>query len=207
MNKQRPTKAIRDLIAAVPTTSQLPWWEWDIMKNRVIAGPQKVSMLGYDPVDFEGAGYQAYTDLLHPEDYVRAMDAMRRHLNGRATLYETDYRIRRKSGEYTWYMDRGAVLEWDSAGRPLFLRGIVLDLGPELREKAHDDAVIRAIRLVLPNAGGVPVSVCAECGRLRHGTNDWVEVTADFVAGLPAEVSHGLCPDCYEEQMKALNEE
>jgi hypothetical protein len=196
MNRERPNEAIRELIANAPAAQQLPWWEWDIVSNRVVAGPCKITMLGYDPADFENAGYQAYTDLLHPDDHERAMQAMRDHLEGRASLYEIDYRIRRVSGDYTWYMDRGAILQRGPDGSPLVLRGVVLDLGPALREMARDDAVVEAVRQILPIKSGVPVAVCAECGKLRYRRHEWVEVTPDFVAGLPAEVSHSLCPEC-----------
>jgi PAS domain S-box-containing protein len=196
MSREKLNPAVRELIATVPETRQLPWWEWDLLSNRVTAGAQKITMLGYAPADFEGAGYQAYTALLHPEDYERTMQAMRDHLEGRAPLYEIDYRILRRTGDYTWYMDRGAILERTADGRPVLLRGVVLDLGPTLRDRAHDDAVVEAIRQTLSSESGAPMSVCAECGRLRYGEDEWIEITPDLLTGLSMEISHSLCPQC-----------
>ena len=193
---KRPSVEIRRLIEEVPASQQLPWWEWNVAENRVVASPRKVTMLGYDAAAFNEAGYQAYMALVHPDDYERTMDAMRDHLEGRALLYEIDYRIRRQSGEYTWYMDRGAILQRSDEGAPLMLRGVVIDLGTQLSVRAGEDAVVTAIRQALPSATGAPLSVCAQCGRLRYGQQEWVEVPADVTAGFPAEVSHGLCPEC-----------
>jgi hypothetical protein len=48
--------------------SDFAWWEWGISHNAVITNDLKVPMLGYDPSVFRNKGYEAYTDLLHPED-------------------------------------------------------------------------------------------------------------------------------------------
>lgn len=39
------------------------------------------------------------TDLLHPDDYPKAMEAMKDHLYGKASVYEVEYRIRTKTGK------------------------------------------------------------------------------------------------------------
>ena len=89
--------------------SPFPWWEWDVAGNVVKASPLKVEMLGYCFEDFRGKGYQAYTDLLHPDDFERTMQAMRDLLEGRAPIYLVDYRIHARDGSWRWYMDRGSV--------------------------------------------------------------------------------------------------
>jgi PAS domain-containing protein len=88
--------------------------------------------------------------LVHSDDYERTMQAMRDHLSGRRPLYEIDYRIRTASGAYTWYMDRGIITLRDADGRPLQLRGIVLDLGADVHAMAGDAAVVDVIRGALP---------------------------------------------------------
>ena len=79
-------------------SSAFAWWEWDIPANRVTSNDKKVEMLGRRPEDFRNAGYQAFTDLLHPDDHERTMRAMRDYLEGRASLYQIDYRILRADG-------------------------------------------------------------------------------------------------------------
>lgn len=192
-----PSQRAKELIRSVRTSDQLAWWEWSIPDNVVDASPKKIEMLGYDYAHFENAGYEAYTNLLHPDDYERVMEAMRAHLEGRAELYDVDYRIRAKSGEYVWYMDRGAVIDYSANGEPLLLRGIVLNLGPEFHAAAGDDAVVESIRRSLPTSGETDHAVvCAQCGRLGYGIDDWIALGRDVDNGLSGRINHTLCPDC-----------
>lgn len=56
------------------------------------------------------------------------MKAMIDHLEGKATVYEVEYRIKAKDGSYKWYYDRGKITQYDENGKPLFLAGIVFDI-------------------------------------------------------------------------------
>jgi PAS domain S-box-containing protein len=189
---------VRQLLDKVCQNSQFAWWEWDIDRNIVTASPLKVEMLGYRHEDFVDAGYQAYTDLLHPSDYERTMQAMRDHLEGRAPLYQVDYRIKRADGRYTWYMDRGCILERHADGSPALLRGIVVDLGAELSRHVSDEAVVALVRQALPCAGGGPdlVHLCSSCHRLQIGEGAWVTVGERFAAAFPTTISHCICREC-----------
>lgn len=191
------TRRAYDLFKEINVTNQLPWWEWDMSSNKVTVSPLKVQMIGYDPEDFIDVGYQSFTELLHPEDFPKAMKAMRDHLDGKADLYQIDYRIKKKTGEYTWYFDRGAIIERSSDGAPLLLRGVVLDLGPELQRLSHDDAVVEAIKNILPKKETEsPIVICTECGKMKIDTSQWIEVGKNFQKGFPAETSHALCHPC-----------
>ncbi|TWI62663.1 PAS domain-containing protein [Desulfobotulus alkaliphilus] len=179
--------------------SQFAWWEWDIRINRVICNDLKVTMLGYDPKDFTDVGYQAFTELLHPMDFERTMQAMRDHLENRAPLYQIDYRILKKDGTYTWYMDRGYAIDRDENNKPLRLRGIVVNLGLEMEEKAKDAGYLSQIRQRLPSpASGAEhiVTLCSVCQRFRIEELLWVRVPHEFDQAFPERISHGICPDC-----------
>jgi PAS domain S-box-containing protein len=125
--EQRLTQA-RERLDLALSAGNLAWWEMDCRTGRVVFNERKPIMLGYAPEDFTDAHYTAFTDLLHPDDHEQAMDAMRRHLSGERDLYETEYRIRTKSGSYVWFYDRGSVTQRDDAGHPLRVKGIVFDI-------------------------------------------------------------------------------
>jgi len=110
-------------------TGNLGHWYWDTLTNSVTFNPLKVTALGYDREEIpEQVDYQFFADRLHPEDYERVMEAMRSHLHGKAEVYEAEYRIRTKDGNYRWYYDRGKITQSDGEGKPLFLAGIVFDV-------------------------------------------------------------------------------
>lgn len=104
-------------------------WYWNIKTNRVTFNPLKATTLGYDINELpEKVSYQFFTDKVHPDDYQKTMNAMLEHLQGNKPVYEVEYRIRTKEGQYKWYYDRGKITKRKSDGTPLFLAGIVFDI-------------------------------------------------------------------------------
>ncbi len=102
-------------------------WEWNCETGQVIFNPKKVQVLGYEVSEFSPT-VDAFTNLLHPDDYEPTMEAMRQHLYGRVPAYEAEYRIKTRSGGYKWFYDRGRIVEYGSEGKPRRLTGIVFDI-------------------------------------------------------------------------------
>ena len=107
--------------------SNIAWWEWDIVTQKVIFDPKKATMLGYTVEEFPDNVY-AITDLLHPDDYEATMNHMRAYLEGKTEEWNVIYRIKRRDGTYAWYHDRGRITARDHTGRPLKLIGTVVDV-------------------------------------------------------------------------------
>ena len=92
-------------------TGNLGHWYWNVKTNEVTFNPLKVTTLGFDKSEIPPrVSYQYFTDMLHPEDYQKAMDAMLGHMYRDAGVYEVEYRIRAKDGSYRWYYDRGKAV-------------------------------------------------------------------------------------------------
>jgi len=122
-------------------TGNLGRWYWNFQTNIVTFNPLKVTKLGYDIKDIpERPDYQYFTEKLHPEDYEVAMTAMREHLNGSKSVYETEYRIKTKDGKWRWYYDLGKITKRDEEGKPLLVAGIVFDITErkELQNKLEE---------------------------------------------------------------------
>ncbi len=111
----------------------MSWWEWDMEQNIVKTGEAKHAMLGYTK-DEIAPGYEGYTNLIHPDDYPKAMKAMMDHLQGKAKYYVVKYRIRHKNGNYLWYMDKGGIVSRTESGKPNMLVGIVMNITNEVAE-------------------------------------------------------------------------
>lgn len=110
-------------------TGNLGHWYWEFTTNKVTFNPLKVMTLGYRKEEVpEEVTHQFFTDKLHPDDYDRVMDVMRRHLKGEREVYEVEYRIQTKQGEWKHFYDRGKITRRDEKGNPLFLTGIVFDI-------------------------------------------------------------------------------
>jgi PAS domain S-box-containing protein len=111
----------------------MSWWEWDVETNTVKTGEAKHTMLGYTKEEIAN-GYQGYTNLIHPEDYPKAMNAMREHLEGKKEHYLVEYRIKHKNGHYLWYRDKGGIVSRSENGKPKLLVGIVINITDEKTE-------------------------------------------------------------------------
>ena len=129
LNRELLTEKENEVRLKYSWTGNLGHWYWNIKTNTVTINPLKVTALGYDESEIpEQITYQFFTSMLHPDDYQPTMDAMMNHLYGRSPVYEVEYRIKGKDGEYKWYYDRGRITQYDGDGKPLFLAGIVFDI-------------------------------------------------------------------------------
>ena len=108
----------------------MSWWEWDYENNVVTTGTAKYKMLGYT-IDEIGKGFEAWTKLIHPDDYGKAMDAMIDHLKGKNDNYYVEYRVKHKNGNYLWYRDKGGIVARTENGKPKLLVGIVMNITDE----------------------------------------------------------------------------
>lgn len=116
-------------ILSLPWVGNLGQWYWMVESNQVEFNEKKITNLGYETSDLpEKVGFDFFTSKLHPDDYKRVMDNMRKHLMNLSEAYEVEYRIKAKNGEYVWYYDRGKVTKRDENGKPLIVAGIVFDI-------------------------------------------------------------------------------
>jgi len=130
MNQKDSSKDIKtkERLDLCLSAGNLAWWEMDVKTGKVVFNENKVKMLGYSKKEFTNVDYTAFTDLVHPNDYENMMKAMRDHLEGKKSLYEIEYRIKTKNGNYKWFYDKGSIVEKDKKGNPLFVKGIVIDI-------------------------------------------------------------------------------
>ncbi|MGI6500901.1 MAG: sensor domain-containing diguanylate cyclase [Anaerostipes sp.] len=134
LNGQLLTEREQDTKLEYGWTGNLGHWYWNVKTNSVTFNPLKITTLGYEKSEIpENVTYQFFTDKLHPEDYQKTMDVMMDHLYGKVNVYEVEYRIQTKDGDYKWYYDRGKITKYDEDGKPLFLAGIVFDITEKKR--------------------------------------------------------------------------
>ena len=84
-------------------------------------------MLGYELSELQ-PHVRAWEALVHPDDTPGVMQTLKAHLDGRTDSYETEHRLRHKSGRWVWVLDKGRVIERDADGRALRVCGTHLDV-------------------------------------------------------------------------------
>lgn len=106
----------------------IAWWMMEYPNGAVFFHPKKIRMLGYKDQDMaKFVHYSSFTDLLHPDDYDAAMQAMTDHITGKKELYETEYRIKGKDGKYRKFFDRGKIVAKNKNGE-MAIAGMVIDI-------------------------------------------------------------------------------
>lgn len=118
------------------------------------------AMLGYrDTSDFPDV-LSSWSDLLHPEDKGRTLQAFADHLLDRTgrTPYNVEYRLKRKTGEYRWYRARGTTLR-TREGIPLRVAGSLTDISEEkemmLRVEAISNDAVNAGEWLVGSSGRI----------------------------------------------------
>jgi PAS domain S-box-containing protein len=154
----------------------LAWWELDVETGGVSFHNNKADMLGRPPESFDH--YEDFTELVHPDDHERMMQAMRDRLEDRTERYDVEYRIRRADGSYRWFHDVGGITQRTMTGEPKKVTGVVVDVTrrkeqeQQLRKRAEQLAVLnRIVRHDINNAMGI--------------VNGWLELLRD---DLPPEL-------------------
>ena len=95
-------------------SGNLGHWYWNMKTNPVVFNKLKATTLGYTLEEIpEKVNYLFFTEKLHPDDYQNTMDAMILHMEGKANVYETEYRIQAKDKSWKWFYDRGKITQWD----------------------------------------------------------------------------------------------
>ncbi|HEX2056431.1 MAG TPA: PAS domain-containing protein [Nitrospiraceae bacterium] len=112
-------------------------WDWDIPSGTAVLNDRWADMLGYR-LDELSHHVETWEGLLHPDDKPHIMDAISRHLEGKTKLFNAEYRMRSKSGEWKWVLDAGRVIARDATGAPLRACGIHLDISARKElEESH----------------------------------------------------------------------
>ena len=93
--------------------SQDAFWDWEIVSDRILRSPRWANMLGY-ALEEIGPGRKAFRDLLHPDD-LAAILADEEIVRAGKDHFALEFRMKAKSGEWKWILDRGKVVARDPA--------------------------------------------------------------------------------------------
>lgn len=114
-------------LALVLDASQLGFWDWDILKNKVVRNERWASMLGYRLNEIEFTVNQ-WIDFIHPDDQAMASKSIQDCLEGFLPLHSIEYRMRTKDGQYKWILDQAQVVERDANHKAVRMCGTHTDI-------------------------------------------------------------------------------
>ncbi|WP_448148881.1 EAL domain-containing protein [Labrys miyagiensis] len=132
--------------------ARLGVWDWDLQTGECVYSPTWSRMLGYGDNELTETA-DLWLKLTHPEDKEHALVSGDRHIAGLTDTIETELRLRHKSGGWVWVLDRGGIVERDSAGRPLRVMGVQTDITRQKEAEAELERANVRLRLALAATG------------------------------------------------------
>ncbi|MFN0184253.1 MAG: diguanylate cyclase [Aquabacterium sp.] len=109
--------------------ADIVFWSVDLLSGEVSSANQHrmQEMLGYTPDELP-RGLAVWDALVHPDDFGRREASWQAHVDGRASIYEAEFRMRHKSGQWVWLLARGRALARDAQGRATRVVGTRIDI-------------------------------------------------------------------------------
>ncbi len=117
----------RERLSLALDGAELGMWDWNIETGELVLNERWAEMLGYTLADVD-PHIRFWGNLLHPDDAPVVMEVLDAHLEGHTPVYQTDYRLRTKSGKWKWILDTGKVLLRDEDGQALRAVGTHQDI-------------------------------------------------------------------------------
>lgn len=101
-------------------------WDWDIIHNTVYLSPRWKALLGYEDYELKNE-FGLRDSFIHPDDFENSKKILDDYISGRLPVYENEYRLKHKSGNYVWVSERG-VIQFDEKGKPSRMAGSINDI-------------------------------------------------------------------------------
>jgi PAS domain S-box-containing protein len=120
-------------------------WDWDLRTGGLTVSPRWTDMLGYAEGMLEPTVELWRDHLCHPEDRAEIARRLQEHWEGRAPMFELEYRLRHRDGWWVWVLGRAKVVARDEQGRPVRMVGTNVDISSRKRAQDQLQAFIHAI--------------------------------------------------------------
>jgi PAS domain S-box-containing protein len=166
-NRKRAEEALRaseERTLLVIDGAELGTWDWNFETSEVVFNERWAAMLGHTLDEFEPK-VSTWEKLIHPDDMPGVEEVLNAHFEGKTDHYEAEHRLKHKSGEWIWVLDKGRVIKRDAKGKPLRMCGTHLDITERKQAeealyaaKTFSDGLIdtaQAIILVLDTKGRI----------------------------------------------------
>ncbi len=140
-DRQAELRRSEERLRSALSAARMGTWDWDILTGVVTWSEYVELIFGLQKGEFKGT-YEAYLDLILPEDVRVVQQAISAALAGEMEAYEVEHRIVWPDGSIHWLEGKGQVYR-DKAGHPIRMMGTVTDITErkqaeeKLRKWAH----------------------------------------------------------------------
>ena len=141
---ERKLAASEARLERVIAGSQVGLWDWNLQTRQVAFNRRCAELVGLSPdrLTADAAEWQAH---MHPDDRDRVASALQEHIEGRAPMFMTDYRVGPGPERERWINSRGSVVLRDDAGRALIVSGSLVDITARRLAKIASERLLQII--------------------------------------------------------------
>ena len=136
------------------------FWDWDVASGQIVRSDRVARMLGFEPRELPEHP-RAIVDRVHPDDAPALAACIEDILAGRLEHFSLEVRVRTRSDEWRWILDRGKAVARGPDGRTLRVVGTLTDItarkeaeteSEKLRQKMLDAQKLESLGVL---AGGI----------------------------------------------------
>ncbi len=118
-------------------------WDYLVDTGKTYYSRKWKSILGYYPDEIPD-NFSIWEELLHPEDKDRVTLFLKNFLSSNLRIYEAEFRLRHKNGNYIWIRSRATALR-DENGKAIRLLGTHRDITEEKKSESEFKKLHQAI--------------------------------------------------------------
>lgn len=119
-------------------------WEYDVATNVTTLNHHWALILGTEPKSLMELNKENSPLVFHPDDAVRARNALEAVISGESEWMEQEVRLRHRDGHWIHALVRGRASVTDQNGRPARISGIGLDLTQRRQTEERLHAILNA---------------------------------------------------------------
>ncbi len=109
-------------------STDLGTWQWNVKTGETILNERWAEMIGYSLSELEPISIDSWLEHLSREDQDKSNRLIKDHFTGKTPIYECEFRMKHKNGEWIWVLDKGKVVSWDEEGNPEWMIGSHQDI-------------------------------------------------------------------------------
>ena len=103
-------------------------WEWNVQTGETIFNEKWANIIGYSLEELKPTDINTWIKFAHPEDLEASNQRLQDCFQKRSEIYECACRMKHRSGEWVWVMDRGKVMTWTPDGKPEWMFGSHIEI-------------------------------------------------------------------------------
>ena len=173
-------------------------WDYEVGTGKTYYSRKWKSILGYYPDEIPD-NYSIWEKLLHPDDKDRMILFISNFLNSNLRVYEAEFRLKHKNGNYIWIKSR-ATVQRDENGKAIRMLGTHRDITEEKKSESELKKLHQALM-----QSPISVVITDKDGYIEFFNPAFCKVTGwkdqEILGKKPSILKSGFQPDGFYEKL------